>query len=57
MKVTVEYNSGNIEEREGFKWFDDVGNRIAFHYANDEESGILEVPKRAIKEIRIIGFK
>lgn len=56
MKAIIEYQDGKTEERYEVDWFNDSGNRITLHYINDEESGFLEIPKRAIKKIKITDF-
>lgn len=53
MKATIEYLDGKTEDKEGFYRLHNIGNRLALRYENDEEIGTLEIPKSAIKEIRI----
>lgn len=57
MKVIIEYLDGKTEDREGFYAFDIVGKRVTLDYEDEEEIGVLEIPKRAIKEIRITDFQ
>lgn len=57
MKAIIEYLDGNTEDREGFYAFDIVGNRVTLDYEDEEELGTLEIPKSAIKEIRITDFQ
>ena len=53
MRVIIIYKDGKSEEREGFKQLEKFDDKIYLRYVNREESGVLEIPKSAVKRVVI----
>lgn len=58
MKVEIIYNDGSFEIVKRLIKIDECLNhtRVRLYYADNDESGVLEIPKSAIKEMKITDF-